>query len=287
MVDGQSRLAAGLPRRVQLQLVLGPDVQTEAREPSDVECRHDRSEVPPERIEVPRAHEAGHGEPRIAFLDHLLRVLAVRCDHLRVRPKVRGGEIGKLTGRLRGNMQSRQGRSVGERARVRTLEVDDHEDDPGSEPFADSRRGREEPGQLRPVELDVCEVVRLDAYRTVHGVRAHELARDDSDHVAGAVDNGIVRRLRDAGDGHAHGRRGKRRLSASERVGLRDRRGEPAPDKREEVVGRVGHQTVTSCASTTTTRPSAAAAAANAAVAELNVPCAVADVASVSDDATR
>ena len=65
-----------------------------------------------------------------------------------------------------------------------TLRIKHHEYDPRSQPIAHRRSGREQPRKIGPVELDLGEVIRLDADRTIDRIRAHDLTRAEADHIA-------------------------------------------------------------------------------------------------------
>ena len=147
-----------------------------------------RSRLSP--IRFPRRWPPGH-EPRPR----------TRADPAAPRRRLR--VVSPITGEARGAAGAGHLRGIDDAA------VHAYQDQPWSQPLVPSRRSRrEQPWEVRRVELDRRQVVRLDVAAVRSRIGANDQLRVDAEYIAGPVERQVHRRQPDAGNGQADGEGG-------------------------------------------------------------------------------
>ena len=188
-----------------------------------------------------------------------LRARALGDQQLRVRPGPRTGEVAELAAGAAVDVQLGQRRAGRHRDRHAGAVLDDDQRQPRPQPaLRVGRRRREQPRQIRIVEVDRDEVVRLDVGGVAPRRQANDRARVEPDDVAWA---GQRRRRRGAtepaGERHVElDRRPLRAASPPRRRAVAQLGDETAPGARQEAVdGRRAHGRTAAMWSTRQTRP--------------------------------
>ena len=193
-VDRQPQRRDGLSRPGRVGRVQAADIHPQAGLAADLERRDQERGVRRLGVKSPRAQHPRDGGCRVGC--HRGGQLRVTAD-LGVRPvprvieRLQRGHDLNVDRRQRVRRHARRGELAG-------LENDQRDERP--QPVAIGPRWREQPGEIRVVELDPGQVVRLEIHGLIARLGPDDVPRIDADHVARAIQ--VHGHLRRRGVGH-------------------------------------------------------------------------------------